>query len=375
MRTYTFGLLTALATMIAANAAAAPAYLYTEVRFPGATQTSARSLSGTNLVGYYTDASNNIFGFIYNGGSWTNSAAWTSFAAPASQGTEILCISDTNLVGAFADTNGNVHGFLYNGSAWTTLDYPGTTPGSTTPWGVSGANVVGAYVDASGVNHGFLYNIGSSNWTALSRPGAGSASGQGTRAFGICGSNIVGEYYDSENNQDGFLYDMSSNQWTTLNDPAETQYGSGVVGISGTNILGSYFDNSGAHGFIHPLGTISWINKLDDPIAPIGFYPNAGTFPRAIEGTTFVGDWYNDNGTTHGFLATPIPSLSASQSNGKLALSWPYSPFVTWTLQQNPDLTTTNWTPAPTNAISNDGTNNFMSITPSTGNLFFRLSQ
>ncbi|SPE52449.1 hypothetical protein SBV1_1520026 [Verrucomicrobia bacterium] len=43
-------------------------------------------------------------------------------------------------------------------------------------------------------------------------------------------------------------------------------------------------------------------------------------------------------------------------------------------MQQNPDLTTTNWTPTPTGGISNDGTTNFISITSPTGNLFFRLS-
>jgi hypothetical protein len=88
-----------------------------------------------------------------------------------------------------------------------------------------------------------------------------------------------------------------------------------------------------------------------------------------------VGSYYTSSDGLKAYVATPIPQLTPSQSAVNLQLSWPHNPFVNWVLQQNPDLTTTNWTAAPTNAISNDGTNNFINITPPAGNLFFRLSQ
>jgi hypothetical protein len=53
-------------------------------------------------------------------------------------------------------------------------------------------------------------------------------------------------------------------------------------------------------------------------------------------------------------------------------VSWPY-PSTGWTLQQNSDLTTVNW--SASSGISNDGTNNFITLTSPTGNLFFRLQQ
>jgi hypothetical protein len=53
-------------------------------------------------------------------------------------------------------------------------------------------------------------------------------------------------------------------------------------------------------------------------------------------------------------------------------ISWPY-PSTGWTLQQNSDLTTANW--SPSGGISNDGTNNFITITSPTGNLFFQLKK
>ena len=138
-----------------------------------------------------------------------------------------------------------------------------------------------------------------------------------------------------------------------------------------TNIVGDYWDgNDNVHGFLRSGTKYSTFN---DPLAPVGHYPAGGTFLRGIDGTRMVGDYYV-NGNANGFLVTPISQLTILQSGNRLNLSWPYDPFISWTLQQNPDLSTTNWTPAPTNAISNDGTNNFYMITPSAGNLFFRLS-
>lgn len=67
-----------------------------------------------------------------------------------------------------------------------------------------------------------------------------------------------------------------------------------------------------------------------------------------------------------------VPQLSITQSGNSLDISWPY-PSAGWTLWQNPDLSTTNWTPG--SGISNDGTNNFLSIPAPPRSLFFRLSQ
>ncbi len=70
--------------------------------------------------------------------------------------------------------------------------------------------------------------------------------------------------------------------------------------------------------------------------------------------------------------AAPAPPLALARSGNSLRISWPY-PSAGWTLQQNPDLNATNW--VPSSGISNDGTNNFMTVASPSGNLFFRLSQ
>lgn len=112
---------------------------------------------------------------------------------------------------------------------------------------------------------------------------------------------------------------------------------------------------------------------MDDPSAS-GALPLFGTFVYGISGDNVVGTYVNGTGAYRGFLATPIPQLAIAQSGNGLNISWPYDPLASWTLQQNPDLTTTTWTPSG-GIVTNDGMNNFVTITPSAGNLFYRLSQ
>jgi hypothetical protein len=56
---------------------------------------------------------------------------------------------------------------------------------------------------------------------------------------------------------------------------------------------------------------------------------------------------------------------------GAVMVSWP-SPSSGFSLQQVFDLNTTNWT-APSESITDNGTNNFIIVNPPTGNRFYRL--
>src|ERR1039458_9241781 len=64
------------------------------------------------------------------------------------------------------------------------------------------------------------------------------------------------------------------------------------------------------------------------------------------------------------------PTSTITHSGNTVKVSWPY-PSTGWTLQQNSDLTTTNW--SASSGVANDGTNNFITITSPTGQFFFRL--
>lgn len=71
---------------------------------------------------------------------------------------------------------------------------------------------------------------------------------------------------------------------------------------------------------------------------------------------------------------TSTPTLNINSSINRMLVSWP-SASAGWSLQQNTDLTTTNWSPSGYNGfpIADDGTNKSLTISPPSGNLFFRL--
>ena len=67
------------------------------------------------------------------------------------------------------------------------------------------------------------------------------------------------------------------------------------------------------------------------------------------------------------------PTLTITHSSNTVKVLWPY-PSTGWTLQQDSNLAVPGgWTAS--GGISNDGVNNFITLTSPTGNLFFRLSK
>ena len=103
-------------------------------------------------------------------------------------------------------------------------------------------------------------------------------------------------------------------------------------------------------------------------------YSVSGTIGQPDAGTALTGGNFS---VTGGFWSLVnivqtlgAPTLTISHSGNSVRISWPY-PSSGWTLQQNSGLGTTNW--STSSGISNDGTNNFITIIAPTGNLFFRL--
>ena len=105
-----------------------------------------------------------------------------------------------------------------------------------------------------------------------------------------------------------------------------------------------------------------------------GTYQVSGTIGQPDASGAMTGGNYSLTGGFWSLYAvqTPgAPALTITHSGNIVKVLWPY-PSIGWTLRQNSDLTTANWTAS--GGISNDGTNNFITITSPTGNLFFRLS-
>jgi YD repeat-containing protein len=85
---------------------------------------------------------------------------------PGSVSTDAFNVSGSNVVGTYTDASGRDHAFLYNGASYLTLDPAGSISSQAAQIS-SPSNVAGTYMDASGRDHAFLYN------GRRSRPNAG----------------------------------------------------------------------------------------------------------------------------------------------------------------------------------------------------------
>jgi hypothetical protein len=107
-----------------------------------------------------------------------------------------------------------------------------------------------------------------------------------------------------------------------------------------------------------------------------GTYQVIGTIGQHDAGNAMTGGNYSLTGGFWSLISVVqtlgAPTLTITHSGNSVKILWPY-PSTGWTLEQNSDLTTANW--STNSSVSNDGTNNFIIITSPTGNLFFRLEQ
>jgi hypothetical protein len=106
-----------------------------------------------------------------------------------------------------------------------------------------------------------------------------------------------------------------------------------------------------------------------------GNYSVTGTIGQPDASGAMTGGNYSVTGGFWSLISVVqtigAPALTITHSGNSVKISWPY-PSTGFVLQQNSNLSTASW--SASGGISNDGTNNFITITSPSGNLFFRLS-
>jgi hypothetical protein len=191
------------ATIANANngAKTASSYTFKSYEYPGSMYTWATGINDlwndafiTNsgnvgeIVGFFTDSSNNNHGFLFDG-----LVAWTQIDYPGASQTYATAINNIGVVaGTWIDPAGNAHGFTWNSNTGTfvSLDYPGAS--TTEAWGINDAGqVVGWYYPSGGYQYGFLYY--GSKFYSINYPGTSGV----TEVFGINGDATISGSYSS----------------------------------------------------------------------------------------------------------------------------------------------------------------------------------
>jgi hypothetical protein len=289
-------------------------------------------------------------------GSYT----FTTVTPPDITGVALNGVSASGVaVGTGLDSSGNVVSFLYSGGTFSTINFPGSTPGSTTVTAINGGGqYVGFYTDSSSVAHGFISVGGALQTFDSSQPGLagtvlngisnngnlvglGPAGGflfskgtftpvsappgnapppvvgsftfpNGVNKAGDVVGTVLTEGTPVANNQfDGFL--LRNGQYSTIDFPGAR--GTEVFGINDSGVaVGTYAnpDNS-FHGFIYQNGVYT---TVDNPNEAEGF--GLGTDLLGINDAGVLAGGYTDaTGNFIAFFATPT---AAVPEPGSLAL-------------------------------------------------------
>jgi len=115
---------------------------------------------------------------------------------------------------------------------------------------------------------------------------------------------------------------------------------------------------------------------LTDTVASVSFSTNVsiGNLPSIVGGSTaYVGFTAGDGGATStqtitNFVFVSIPTATLTLDGTNALISWPAG-IVGYNLQQNANLTTTNWV----NVTSQNSLTNSLTVPATSSNLFYRL--
>jgi hypothetical protein len=306
--------------------AAHAGYYYTPIDPPGSISTQAQGLNDSGVVvGSYSDSGGTSYGFVDNGG------AYTQLAPTPASGCGAFAV-DCNIawgvnnsgavVGSFFTTTGPTindgaeHGFLYtngNYSTFTQLDVPGA--GSTAAYGISNDGiVVGQAIEGSG-DLGFTYNIATQQYNTFSLPGL--PSGALFIPFGINDSGeVVGTYTSPGGEFSVFLYKLGDSSFTLLpQNPAAAVgpfTGTFGTGINDLGDLAGTYNVDGSLGF----GSLPYVYLMGQYVNfSVGLPSDPFVDNSGANGINNLGDIVGvyssaPDGEFGGFLATPAPEPS-----------------------------------------------------------------
>ncbi|MGD0209290.1 MAG: hypothetical protein ABSC89_16965 [Verrucomicrobiota bacterium] len=301
----------------------------------------ASSADGTKWIAVFYSAPGYIYVSTDSGNTWTqtsspNSSSWRAVASSA----------DGNKLFA-AIYNGSIYLLTNSGTTWTTS----SAPSKEWTWLASSAD--GTKVAATAQNDKIYSSTDSGmSWTATGSSNDSwssiASSADGTRLVASSGGGV----YVSTN---------SGGSWTLVN----TNSGQVASSADGTKLViggGSIYTSSNSG--------LTWVSNS----APVSYVPNYSRIASSADGCkmfALIGGGLPGIWTGQIAPASTL-NINSSASTGAV-LSW-LVPSTNFVLQQNSDLSTTNWTDVTDTPVLNlTNLQNQVILSPSGSNVFYRL--
>lgn len=262
---------------------------YSTIDLPGVLATFASNITNSGqIVGSYQDVAGHFHGYVEQ-----PQGSFVTVDVPGAVDTFADGLNERgDVAGTFTDAAGQTHGFLQRDGAFTTLDVPGSL--FTGAIAINDKDqIVGEYESADQGFHGFLLNQGV--FTTLDQ-GPETGFFASTQAFAVNNAGEVGGTFFDPDTFRSFL--LKNGAFTDFDVP-----GQGNTLLEGLNTRG---DSVGAfddinliqHGFVLSNGIF---NTVDVP-------GGSNTFALGINATgKIVGQYSANDGSSHSFLATPVP--------------------------------------------------------------------
>ena len=313
--------------------------------------------SGNGPLGLAMDVSNNLY---LAQSVPANVLKFTNQQAPSSIFVSLFSLGAGPFGMAF-DSGGNLfvsdnyRGHIYKVDRQTNVSLFATLPSAPTP------NPEGLAFDSAGNLYVALYNAGK-----VMRYDT-NANGTTFATLPYPNNGPCGLAFDSSNNlyvasTAGpviYKYDPHTNM-TVFASAASGLTGTGFIVIQETRYQNNWFKVAGGGGA-----------STNAEFRLIGTAGQQDAAAMAGVGFNLAGGYW----TALSVVQTPgAPLLTIRETASNTAvISWP-SPSTGFNLQQNSDLTTTNWV-TPSESVTDNGTVKYIMVNPPTGNLFFRLKQ
>lgn len=286
---------------LAAHPARAQGYAFQTIDVPGVADLE---IHGSNDLGQYvgvtTSADGHRLGFTLFQG------VYSTFMYPGAVSTSIYDInSKGEAIGVYSGLDRVSHGFTLQNGVATPFDFPGAA--ETVGIGLNDAGARAGYsADVDGYYHGFV--MGQTD-EEFDYPGSPYTFGGAISNTGETG----GGYFDGDFTPHGFVR-LADGTYQSFDIPGAASLYVNHINDAGVSALNAYGDDDdpNPHGYVRAAdGTLTALN------APGAIRTAAWDIDSAGR---VAGFYVTADGSSHGYLAAPVPEASTLVSFGLLGL-------------------------------------------------------